>query len=376
MKQALRLAHRGLGKTSPNPMVGAVIVKNDQVVGWGYHRGKGKPHAEIMALRRVGSAAKGAILYVNLEPCCHYGATPPCTKAIIEAEVKVVHAAIVDTSPLVNGQGIKELKDAGIKVILGECGEEAEELNEAYLKFVRTGLPFVILKAGVTLDGNIATKTGESQWVTNERVRKFVHRLRSQVDAVMVGVGTVLRDNPQLTVRFVRGKNPKRIILDSNLRTPPDARVLGKDCIIATTSPHVVRGFSLAEKQEPTASKDWFGRSFRGGEGAPKKKLASSETWCIKKDKQDRVDMLEVLKKAAQSGIQSILIEGGKEVFTEALKRKIVDRVYFCIAPKMIGSGIPVTGELGIKSLKDALILSAVKFKKFGDNILVSGKVK
>ena len=353
MKEALKLAKRGLGTTSPNPMVGAVIVKNGKIVGKGYHKRKGKPHAEIIVLKEAGVFSKGATLYVNLEPCCHFGATPPCTQAIIRAGIKEVHTSIKDPSPWVNGKGIKELKKAGIKVILGECEQEASELNEAYFKWVETGIPFVSLKAAITLDGKIAdSKVQEfkgsnkgSRWITNEHSRRFVHRLRSQVDAVMVGVGTVIADDPELTVRWGRGKNPKRIILDSHLRIPRDAKALGDGCIIASIKKPTV------DSQQLTV-------------------------WQIKKDANGRVDILEVLKRAAKENIQSILIEGGREVFTESLSRGIVDKVYFFIAPKLLGSGVPVIGDLGIKKLEDALSLTSVKFRRFGEDMLIEGNIQ
>ncbi|MCK4353511.1 bifunctional diaminohydroxyphosphoribosylaminopyrimidine deaminase/5-amino-6-(5-phosphoribosylamino)uracil reductase RibD [candidate division WOR-3 bacterium] len=348
MKEVLRLARRGLGATSPNPMVGAVVVKEDKIIGRGYHKCKGEPHAEVIALKQAGPKAKGATLYVNFEPCCHFGVTPPCTKAIIDTGIKEVHISIIDPSPWVNGKGIKELKKAGIKVILGDCEQEAQKLNEVYLKYIKTGLPFISLKAALTLDGKIATLNGESKWITSLESRRFVHRLRSQVDAVMVGIGTVLADDPELTVRLVRGRNPKRIILDSNLRIKHKAKVLGPGCIIATLK---------------------------------SQKIDGTETWQIKpachseaagrKDSNGRVDILEVLKRASKSGIQSILIEGGKEVFTEGLANKLVDKIYFFIAPKILGDGVPVVGDLGIRKLKDALSLSSVKFKRLENDILI-----
>lgn len=334
MNEALRLARRGLGKTSPNPMVGAVVVKDGKIVGKGYHKKAGEPHAEINALKEAEENARGASLYVNLEPCSHWGRTPPCTEAIIKYGIKEVHIAIIDPSPWVNMKGIEVLKRAGIKVIIGECEAEAAELNAPYLKWVKTGIPFVILKAGITIDGKIATPSGQ-EWITNELSRKYVHRLRSQVDAIMVGVGTVISDDPQLTVRLVNGNNPKRIILDSKLRIPQKAKVLGNGCIIA---------------------------SLRNGE------VKGAEVWQIRANDNGRVDILEVLTRAGKVGIQSILIEGGKEVFTSALSKGIVDKVYFFIAPKLIGNGIPVIGNI-----EKTISLSSVKFIRFGSDILIEG---
>ncbi len=360
MKEALKLAKKGLGSTSPNPMVGAVVVKNGENIGKGYHKKKGEPHAEVIALKDAGIKTKGATLYVNLEPCCHFGTTPPCTRAIICAGIKEVHISIKDPSPWANGKGIIELKKAGIKVILGECEQEANELNEAYFKWVKTGIPFVNFKAAITLDGKIADLNKGSKWITNERSRRFVHKLRSQVDAVMVGVGTVILDDPQLTVRWGRGRNPKRIILDSHLKISKEAKVLGDKCIIA----------SLSGRGEPMCSPESLGQTHKFARDV------RTTIWHIKKDTNGKVDILEVLKRAGKENIQSILIEGGKEVFTESLSRGLVDKVYFFIAPKLLGSGISVIKDLGIKKIEDALSLTSVKFRRFGDDMLIEGKLK
>lgn len=386
MKEALKLAKKGYGTTSPNPMVGAVIVKNGKIVGKGYHKKKGEAHAEVIALKNAGKLAKGATLYVTLEPCCHYGTTPPCTKAIIKAGIKEVHTAMTDPSPWVNCCGMKELKEAGVKVVVGECEKDARKLNEAYFKYIETGLPFVILKAGITLDGKIADINGlvclnpandaglsclrrdetppkarQAKWITSQESRRFVHYLRKGVDAIVVGIGTVIADNPELTVRLVTGLpekgknplhsesrgNPKRIVLDSCLTIPRDAKVLGKDCIIAT------------------------------GKDTHKREL-NAEIWYLPtvKDKSrcaGRIDLLELLKKAGSMGIQSIMVEGGSKVFTEFLARRLVDKVYFFIAPKILGEGIPVVGNIGIGKLEDALGLSDIKYTKLGEDILVEG---
>lgn len=343
MKEALRLAKLGYGKTSPNPMVGAVVVRNGKIVGKGYHRKKGKPHAEIIALKNAGKSAKGATLYVNLEPCCHYGATPPCTKAIIKAGIEEVHTAIIDPSPWVNGKGIKELKKAGIKIVVGECEISATRLNEVYLTYIKTGLPFVILKAAITLDGKIADAHKDSKWITSPEPRKFVHHLRAGVDAVLVGIGTVIADDPKLTVRLVKGKNPKRIVLDSNLSIPENANVLGNDCIIATL-------------RKPNSQ-------------------INAEIWHLPEDN-GKVNILELLKRAASAGIQSIMVEGGSKIFTQFLTKRLVNKVYFFIAPKILGDGIPVVADIGIQNLPVALHLSSVKHRRIGEDILLQGYLK
>ncbi|MDD2889332.1 MAG: bifunctional diaminohydroxyphosphoribosylaminopyrimidine deaminase/5-amino-6-(5-phosphoribosylamino)uracil reductase RibD [bacterium] len=339
IQETIKLAKLG-GKTSPNPMVGAIIVKNGKIIGKGYHKGKGTPHAEVVAIKNAKSDVKGAILYVNLEPCCHWGTTPPCTKAIIKAGIKEVHTSIIDPAKWVNGKGVKELKKAGIKVVIGEYKKEAEKLNETYLKYMRTGLPFIIMKAAITLDGKIAGSTKTKEWISNPQTRVFVHQLRANVDAILVGSNTINYDNSELTVRLVKGKSPKKIILSSNLSIPTDAKILGDNCIIATTNKN--------------------------------KSIPGAEIWRFPGGK---VDLLSLLQKSAKNNIQSILIEGGKEVFTQAISSKIVDKVYFIIAPKLIGMGVSVIGDLGIKKIKDSIHLKSVRFKIFDDNVVLESYI-
>src|SRR6185369_12601402 len=239
MRLALRLAERAAGRTSPNPMVGAVLVRGGKVIATGYHRKAGGPHAEIAALRRAGIKARGATLYLTLEPCSHYGRTPPCVDAVIAAGVKEVVAGMTDPNPLVAGKGFRRLRQAGIRVRSGVLEKESRALNEAFNNFITRRLPFVLLKLAATLDGKIATATGSSRWVTGGEARRFVHDLRNRFDAVMVGVGTVLADDPQLTCRIRGGRNPVRIILDPRLRIPLKARVLnepGKTIVVAGES--------------------------------------------------------------------------------------------------------------------------------------------
>src|SRR5574341_669077 len=228
MQRALNLAKKGLGNTSPNPMVGAVVVKNGKILGTGYHRKAGEEHAELIVLKEVREKAKSATLYVNLEPCSHFGQTPPCTEAIISSGIKRVICAMIDTNPKVNGKGIEMLQKNKIKVEVGLLEKEAKKLNEVYLKYITTGLPFVILKWASTLDGKIATMEGDSKWISNEESRRFAHKLRSQVDAVLVGVETVIKDYPELNTRLVKGKNPVKIILDTKGRIPEDSKLVSK----------------------------------------------------------------------------------------------------------------------------------------------------
>lgn len=342
MQEAIRLAKLGRGRTSPNPMVGAVIVKNGKIVGKGYHKGKGKSHAEVCAIKDAGDNAKGGALYVNLEPCSHFGATPPCTDAIIKAGIKEVHFSILDPNPIVCGK--EKLEKAGIKIYIGEGEKEAERLNEIYLKYMRTKLPFIILKSAVSLDGKIAAKNGSSKYISCESSRKYVHKLRSYVDAVLVGVNTVIVDDPLLTVRLIKGKNPKKIILDSKLKIPKDARVLQKDCIIATV-----------EKRKAISDK-------------PEVKI-----WTIEPDKQGEVDIKKLIKKAGEEGIQSILVEGGKKVFSSFIRERLFDKIYIFISPRIIGDGIPFVEGINIDKLDSALSLNSVSYRKIGSDILVEG---
>ena len=240
MELALSLAKRALGSTSPNPAVGAVVVKDGVIVGEGYTQPPGSAHAEVVALKQAGVNSSGAVMYVTLEPCCHFGRTPPCTQAIISSGISEIHIASLDPNPLVSGKGKAELEDAGIKTVLGEHKEEALELNEGYTKFITTGDPFVITKFAMSLDGKLATRTGDSRWISGEESRRYAHKLRRSVDAIIVGVGTVLADDPRLTVRAKgQGKETEKlkVIVDSHGKTPLDARVLKGQTIIASIAP-------------------------------------------------------------------------------------------------------------------------------------------
>jgi len=336
IKIALELAGRAKGMTSPNPCVGAVIVKNGRIVGRGYHRFAGGAHAEVYALRQAGDKARGATLYVSLEPCSHFGKTPPCVDSIIKAGIKRVVAAIEDPNPLNNGRGIKELKRSGIKADVGILEEEARELNEDFIKYITRKIPFVIVKVAQSLDGKIATRTGDSKWISGEKAREFVHELRSRVDAVLVGANTVLKDDPLLTAR-VKGrkvKQPLRVILSGSSKIPPKARVLNSE----------------------------------GGEvmiAAPKKRGG-------------RVDIKSLLKKLAERGIMSVLIEGGGETIASAFAAGTVDKVYFFVAPKIIGGRKALTsveGE-GVGKAAKAIKLKDVKLRKIEDDFLIEGYVK
>lgn len=348
MRLTINLAKKGMGKTSPNPLVGAVVVKNDQIIGKGYHEGFGQPHAEANALRACGDRAKNATLYVNLEPCCHYGKTPPCTDMIIKSGIRKVVCATLDPNPQVNGKGIRTLRKAGVEVDLGILEEEAKKLNEIYLKFITTGLPFVIMKVAQTLDGKIATKLGDSKWITQGDSRRFVHSLRSWVDAVLVGSNTVKRDDPELTIHQAKGENPKRIILDSSGKISNHAKIIkeSKDgkTIIATTNEKI--GEKFKEKVE---------------------------IWKVKKSEDGKVDLVQLLKKAGENQIASLLVEGGSQVFTSFLKEKLVDKIYYFLSPKILGKGLESFGDLEIKKISDSITLKNCEIKRFKSDLLIIG---
>lgn len=335
-------------------MVGAVLVKGDQVVGEGYHRQVGGPHAEVWALREAGGRAKGATLYVSLEPCCRQGRTPPCTDAIIEAGIARVVAACLDPNPRVNGAGLELLRAAGIAVEAGVMEAEARRLNQAYCKHITTGLPFVALKAAMSLDGKIATARGESKWITGERARAAAHRLRAQHDAVMVGVGTVLADDPQLTVRAARGRTPLRVVVDSRARTPPRARLLTAD-----ERPPVI----AVTRDAPEAR-------VRRLEGA------GGQVWRVGA-RAGKVDVKRLMKKLGAEGVLSVLVEGGGTLAAAVLAAGLVDRVYFFVAPRLIG-GVgaltPVEGA-GVSRLAEAWRIEALQVRRVGQDLLVSGDV-
>ena len=358
MEQALSLAKLALGQASPNPAVGAVVVKNDVVVGQGYTQPPGSWHAEIVALKQAGEEAKGATLYVILEPCCHYGRTPPCTKAVIDAGIEEVHFAMIDPNPIVLGKGKDELEKAGIKVWVGEHEAEANQINEAYIKYITTAVPFITAKFAVSLDGKIATKHGDSKWITGEQARKYVHGLRYISDAIMVGVNTVLADNPQLTTRFggVGGtarKQPLRVIVDSKGRTPLTAKVFDEP------------GKTLLAlgKQAVQEKKAAFTRL-----GAELLELPSTE---------GLVDLEKLLKALGERGITSILVEGGEALLGSLFDHGLVDKIIAFISPIIIGgkgAKTPVGGK-GVDRVIDSLRLERVNIERLGDEVMVSGYV-
>jgi len=357
MEHALSLARLAKGNTSPNPAVGAVIVKDFMVVGMGYTQPAGLNHAEIMALRQAGEKANGATMFVTLEPCCFFGRTPPCTKAIIEAGVMEVHIAMLDPNPLVSGNGVKALNESGIKTSVGSYEKEAIKINEAYIKYITTGLPFVMAKFAMSLDGKIATRLGHSKWISNDESRKYVHTLRHCADTIMVGVNTVICDDPRLTARGCNGKvgetkkQPLRLIVDSKGRTPINAQLFkqpGKT-IIAVVEP-------LNKKKKAEFA----------GTGADILELPG---------KNGKVDLSELLKTMGEMKMVSVLVEGGSSLFGSLFDSNLVDKVLAFISPIIIGGGQAMTaiGGKGIENVSDALHLKQVDMMQCGDNIVISG---
>lgn len=352
MQRALDLAGRARGKTSPNPLVGAVIVRNGRIVGEGYHHRTGLPHAEILALNEAGTKARGATAYVTLEPCCHVGRTGPCTEALMAAGIKRVVYATKDPDPRVNGRGVSQLRRAGIKVTGNVLAREARDLNEYFLTYQEYGRPFVILKLAQSVDGRIATMTGDSKWISSLPARKYVHRLRADVDAVVVGMDTVRVDDPELTVRLVGGGNPHRVVLTNSHRFPPKSKLirLGRDgrTIIA----------SSREKNERFARRNGHSRLIY---------------WDVKTDRTGKVDLRSLLVRAGEFGFRSLLVEGGATVATQFLRQRLVDKVVLFLAPIVIGAGKEAFGELGIRRIEDAIKFERSSFATVGTDGLFIG---
>jgi len=355
IRQTLKLAAKGHGRVSPNPMVGAVIMKEDEIVGVGYHREFGAEHAEVAALQSVTTDAAGATLYVNLEPCVHVGKQPPCVEAIVAAGIRRVVVGTQDPNPLVNGRGIEKLRAADVEVTSGVLERECQELNAAFFKFMTQGLPLVTLKIAQTLDGKIAAVNGSSKWITSEKSRRVVHRMRSQNDAVLVGIGTVLSDDPSLNVRLVRGRNPKRVVLDSRLRIPLDAKLLS-DALVQRTI-IVTTGQASSKKVEEIKRK-------------------GAQVWEIKNNRDDRVDLRNLAERLAKAGITSVLVEGGGEVFSSFLRERQADRAAIFVAPKILGDGVEAMHDLAIQSLEQSIRLQDVRRRKVEDDLLLMGRLE
>ncbi len=372
MALALRLAAKGRGHTSPNPMVGAVVVARNRIVGQGYHRRAGAPHAEVLALQSAGDRAKGATLYVTLEPCCHRRKrTSPCVPAIIASAIRRVVVAMRDPNPQVCGRGLRQLRQAGVTVTVDCLREEAERLNEIYCHWMRTGRPFVVVKAAMTLDGKIATASGESRWITGDAARRHVHGLRRRIDAVIVGLGTVLRDDPQLTVRLGSSRSrarpdrqPLRVILDSTARIPATAKVL---------SPA-----AGASDRSGGRSSTVVATTVKAPQRRIERLRAQGVTVLVLPLQDGRVSLRACLSRLGQMGITSAMIEGGSELNAAALRGGLVNRILFYIAPRLLG-GQDAKGVMGGPSprrLAETLPIADIHVRRLGSDLLLEGTLR
>ena len=360
MKQALSLAKLAAGQVSPNPAVGAIVVKDGEIVGQGFTQPPGSWHAEIVALRQAAEKARGGVLYVTLEPCSHHEKrTPPCAEAIAAAGISEVHLAMTDPNPLVSGKGTDKLDREGIRVYVGEYEQEAKEINESYLKFITTGMPFITAKFAISLDGKIATRSGDSKWISGEEARKYVHYLRYTSDAVMTGVNTVLADDPRLTARFgsnggTAKKQPLRVIVDTQGRTPPTAHVFNKPGNVL-----MAVGSSLKTK-----AKEIYNQA-----GAELLEMPEAD---------GMIDLSNLLRTLSKRQITSVLVEGGGSVLGSLFDNKLVDKVIAFIAPVIIGGAEAKTAVAGngVERMADALRLERIHVERFGEDVMLSGYVK
>jgi diaminohydroxyphosphoribosylaminopyrimidine deaminase/5-amino-6-(5-phosphoribosylamino)uracil reductase len=356
MRTALRLAKRGLGRTSPNPAVGAVIVRDGQIVAKGYHKRAGEDHAEIVALKEIDAEARATdTLYVTLEPCNHAGKTPPCTAAIHRSGLRRVVIGMADPNPKVTGGGCGYLERAGIEVKLGVLEAECRRLNEAFVKYVTSGRPFVSAKLALTLDGWIATSTGHSRWISNEQSRRFVHRLRDKTDGVMVGVGTVTTDDPMLTTRIGRfkGKDPVRVVVDTHLRIPAEAKVLKLESRAETL---VVAGTDVPPERVERVS-------------TPGVSIVQAPT------RQGRIDLVALMPMLGKMQLASVMVEGGSTLIGSLIRDRLIDKFYIFTAPKILGGsdGIAMASGSGPLRMDECLRLKDIAVRRMGDDVLISG---
>jgi len=354
MRRALVLAAKGRGRTSPNPMVGAVVVRGGSIVSEGYHARAGEPHAEVVALENAAGAASGADLFVTLEPCCHHGLTPPCTDRIIQAGIRRVVIPTLDPNPLVSGGGVQTLREAGIIVERGLLSEEAASLNEAFTKFITCRIPFVILKAAVSLDGKIATRTGDARWISGEQSRKHVHELRDQVDAIIAGIGTIRRDNPRLTTRLPgSGHDPIRIIVDGLGPLPLESQVF----------------------QAGAVSRTWIAVTADAPTERIETLLRRGLTVLEAGGSQGRVSLEQLLKRLGEREVVSVMIEGGEGIFTSAIEEGIVDKFLLFVAPLLVGgkTAPSLFGGAGVEEIGQAFRLSRLHIEQLGDDLLIKG---
>lgn len=354
MERAIFLAEKGLGFVAPNPLVGAVIVKNNKIIGEGYHEKYGKLHAERNALANCTENPKDASLFVTLEPCCHYGKTPPCTEAIINSGIKKVYVSILDPNPLVAGKGVEILKKANIEVETGLLSEKTFKQNEVFLHYIRTKLPFIVMKYAMTLDGKIATTTGQSKWITNDNSRNFVHQLRNRYSAILIGVDTVISDNPMLNCRLENTTNPIRIICDTNLRTP-------LNCNIINTAKEITTIIATCEKN-PTLQKPYINKGIE---------------FLVLNKKDNHINLNELIYKLGSMHIDSVLIEGGSNINFSVLNNNLANKIYTFIAPKIFGGSnakTPVSG-IGFDKVDNKIKLKQQNIIQFDDDILIESEV-
>ena len=346
----LEIAKKGLGKVSPNPLVGCVIVKNQKIIGAGFHQKYGEAHAEINAIKNATESIKDATLYVNLEPCAHFGKTPPCVDELINQKIKKVVIGTLDSNPLVAGKGVEKLLSNGIEVKVGVLEDECKELNKFFFNFIEKKIPYVTLKAAQTIDSKIADTFGESKWISSKESRKFVHEMRSKYDAVLVGANTVLKDDPKLDVRLIEGRNPKRLILDARLRIKLTSSILNseKNVTIITSKNAMLKRKKIEQL----------------------KKLGVN-LFFIKNINEHEIDIKSMLKTLAKNNVTSLLVEGGGKVFSSFLNAKLFNEIRLFLAPKILGNGINTFGDLGNNKIEDALKLRINKFEKIGDDIMI-----
>jgi diaminohydroxyphosphoribosylaminopyrimidine deaminase/5-amino-6-(5-phosphoribosylamino)uracil reductase len=343
MAKALQLAQKAEGKTSPNPMVGCVIVKNGDIIGQGYHHKAGEPHAEILALSEAGEKATGATLYVTLEPCCIFGRTPPCTQTIINKKIRRVVTGTIDPNPRINGRGLASLKNAGLEVTTGILKDECASLIKPYTKYITTGMPFVTIKYAQSLDGRLATNTGSSQWISSRQSLRFAHQLRAQSDAVLVGTGTANHDNPKLTVRLVKGKNPLRIILCQSGKIKKNLHIFNDK----KAHTIVITG--------------------KTGKFPPGCEIIRVPLY------KDLLDLKAALLELGKIGVVNLLVEGGAKVITSFLNRGLADRIMVVSAPIIIGEGLSAVGDLNVKTIDRSIKLFNVESKRIGVDCLIIG---
>lgn len=352
IRLTLELARKGKGKVSPNPLVGAVIVKNNKIIGVGYHEYFGGPHAEINAINNAKEDLEGATLYVNLEPCSHFGKTPPCADEIIKRKFKKVVIGTYDMNPLVCGKGAQKLIDAGIEVKVGVLENECMELNKFFFNYIVKNIPYVTIKAAITLDGKIADQKKYSKWISSVYSRQEVHNLRAEYDAVLVGSNTVKIDDPKLTVRFCEGRNPIRVVIDKDLSLGLNYKIFeiereGQLLIVA--------------RQSSSAKKDKIAKLQKAG----------AEIIFLKENKNGEINLKQLLKELSKRKIASVLVEGGSKIYSSFIKNQLFDELLLFIAPKLLGKGIPFIEDIGISSLKKTMQLELRNYKKIGDDLLV-----